>query len=420
MLKAAIQAGGIGSRLAEYYPDLPKPMIPLNGKPLLQHQVEALVGQGFAEITLIVGYKADIIKEHFGDGAGFGAKISYITEHSPLGTGGALALLPKEDTLLLFGDVYCDVDFQRFVEYHQTKKAAITLFVHPNSHPHDSDIVITADDGRVLAWASKKDRQRGDLRNLVNAGLYVFAGSALPSGAAEKCDLEHDIITARLDDSKVYAYRSSEYVKDMGTPERLAQVENDIKSGIASARSLQRKQKAVFIDRDGTINVFSDLVTKPQQLGLLDGAAEAIRLLNQSEYLAICVTNQPIIARGDVTFAELTAIHARLDTLLGEQGAYLDDLIFCPHHPDRGFAGERRELKIDCNCRKPKPGMLLKAAKRYNIDLTQSYMIGDSDRDIGAGQAAGCGTVGIGEASGFSVAADMYCDSLLAAVRQIR
>jgi D-glycero-D-manno-heptose 1,7-bisphosphate phosphatase len=264
----------------------------------------------------------------------------------------------------------------------------------------------------VKAWASKKDSQRGDLRNLVNAGLYVFSASALPSGAVVKRDLEHDIIIPLLASGKVYAYRSSEYVKDMGTPARLAQVEEDIKSGMAAARSLRKKQKALFLDRDGTINVYSGLITKPSQLELCAGAAEAIAQINRSEYLAICITNQPVIARGDVSLAELEEIHARLDTLLGEQGAYLDDLYFCPHHPDRGFAGERVEYKIECACRKPKPGLLLQAAEHYNIDLSKSYMIGDSDRDIGAGEAAGCQTIKIGDPP-------MFCSSLLEAVNKI-
>lgn len=390
MMKAAILAGGRGTRIAGYYPDLPKPMIPLCGKPLLQIQIESLVKQGFTDITLILGYKAEAIKNHFADGGQFGADIQYITEEQPLGTGGALSLLPKEDTLVLFGDVFFDVDFGRFIQFHKRKNADITLFAHPNSHPSDSDIIVTSSDGRVITWASKNDKGRGQLRNLVNAGMYIFSSASIPEGEAGRRDLEHDIILPKLKDCRVYAYRSAEYVKDMGTPERLLAVERDLKSGITAARSLRHKQKAIFLDRDGTINVYDGLIVKPDQLRLIEGAAQAIRHINRSQYLAICVTNQPVVARGDVTFEGLNNIHARLDTLLGNEGAYLDDLLFCPHHTDRGFEGEVAELKLDCDCRKPKPGLLLQAAQRYNIDLSQSYMIGDSDRDIVAGRAAGC------------------------------
>ncbi len=392
-MRAAILAGGKGTRIATCYPDIPKPMIPLCGCPVLEQQIRQLASQGIRDITLIVGYKANVIQEYFENGKRFDANISYIVESSPLGTGGALPLLPREDTLLLLGDVYCEVDFLRFLEFHYRAQAGITLFVHPNSHPYDSDIVVLGDNGKVLAWKSKNDSFRGELRNLVNAGFYIFRADELPKGDTVRCDLERDIITPRIRSGQVYGYRSSEWVKDMGTPERLAQAECEIQHGIATARSMRYQQKAIFLDRDGTIIASDGYITKPEQVRLLDGAAEAIKQINQSEYLAICITNQPVIARGDVTLEELEAIHARLDTLLGEQGAYLDDLFFCPHHPDKGFKGERSEYKIDCDCRKPKPGMLLAAAEKFNIDLSQSWMIGDSLRDWLAGDAAGCRTI---------------------------
>ncbi len=396
-MRAAILAGGKGTRIAAQYPDIPKPMIPLCGRPVLEQQIRQLATQGIRDITLIVGYKADVIQKYFGDGKSFDVNISYIVENSPLGTGGALPLLPQEDTLLLLGDVYCEVDFRRFVEFYHRVQAGITLFVHPNSHPYDSDIVVLGDNGKVLAWKSKNDSCRGELRNLVNAGFYIFRADELPKGDTVRCDLERDIITPRIKYGQVYGYRSAEWVKDMGTPDRLAQAENEIQRGIVAARSMRYQQKAIFFERDGTIIASDGYITKPEQVRLLDGAAEAIKQINQSEYLAICITNQPVIARGDVTLEGLEAIHARLDTLLGEQGAYLDDLFFCPHHPDKGFKGERPEYKIDCDCRKPKPGLLLEAARKYNIDLSLSWMIGDSNRDWLAGKAAGCRTMTVDE-----------------------
>ena len=123
---------------------------------------------------------------------------------------------------------------------------------------------------------------------------------------------------------------------------------------------------------------------------LLPNVADAVKIINNSGYLAILVTNQPQIARGDVTFESLSLIHDKLETLLGAEGAYLDAIYYCPHHTDKGFEGERIEYKINCDCRKPKPGMLIKASDDFNIDLSASYMIGDSDRDIEAGENAGC------------------------------
>ena len=394
-MRAAILAGGRGTRIGELFPNLPKPMVPILGKPILQRQIESLAAQGIGDITLIIGHRADQIQAHFGEGAAFGAKVSYIIEDQPLGTGGALSMLPADDTLLLYGDVYCEADFWRFISFHNNKDADVTLFAHPNSHPHDSDIIVADQGSRVTAWKSKNDTNRGDLRNLVNAGLYVFSRRALPKGPSTKLDLERDIIVPMLPSKKVFAYRSTEYVKDMGTPKRLNEVEMDVQSGMAASRNLKNRQRAVFLDRDGTINELRGLIDSPDNIELLPRAAEAIRMLNKSPFLAICVTNQPIIARGMASHEQLDAIHARLDTLLGREGAYLDDLLHCPHHPDKGYPEENPDYKIECLCRKPKPGMLLEAAERYNIDLSQSYMIGDSTADILAGFSAGCAVMGV-------------------------
>ena len=132
---------------------------------------------------------------------------------------------------------------------------------------------------------------------------------------------------------------------------------------------------------------------------MIDGVADAIKKINASGFLAIVVTNQPVIARGEVSFEEMEVIHNKMETLLGKEGAYLDGIYFCPHHPHKGYEGERPELKFDCDCRKPKPGMLMNAAHDFNIDLSQSWMIGDGEVDIKAGQNASCKTalIGIGD-----------------------
>jgi D-glycero-D-manno-heptose 1,7-bisphosphate phosphatase len=163
------------------------------------------------------------------------------------------------------------------------------------------------------------------------------------------------------------------------------------------------------MDRDGTINKYVGFLRNIVDFELLPGVADTIKKINASGYLAIVVTNQPVIARGEVTIPELTEIHNKMETLLGAEGAYLDAIYYCPHHPHKGYEGEVPELKIDCDCRKPKPGMLLKAAEDFNIDLSRSWMIGDGENDIRAGKAAGCKTalLGSGEYS-----QDITVDSL--------
>ena len=209
----------------------------------------------------------------------------------------------------------------------------------------------------------------------------------------DKIDLDRMLLKPLAGTGKMFYYDSPEYVKDMGTPQRYQSVCDDYRTGIVRAKNLSSQQKAIFLDRDGTINRYVGFLREMDEFELLPGVVEAIRKINQSQYLAIVVTNQPVIARGEVTKEQLDGIHQKMETLLGEGGAYIDALYYCPHHPDKGFEGEIPELKIDCDCRKPKPGMLLQAASDYNIDLSQSWMIGDSENDRKAGENAGCQTL---------------------------
>jgi len=394
-MRAVIMAGGKGTRVASVNDTLPKPMLPICGKPVLQHQVECLRRQGITEITLTIGHLGEQISNFFWDGSKFGVQIDYIQEKVPLGTAGALYHLKGKatnDFLLINGDLIFDVDFQRLMEFHKSKGAAVTLLAHPNDHPYDSGIILADRDSRVTGWLTKEDK-RGWYHNLVNAGIHVISPMLLEKmDAPQKIDLDREILRPLIPTGKVFIYRSPEYIKDMGTPERINQVERDLETGLVQKKNLGQKQRAVFLDRDGTINRYVGFIRKPEDLELLAGAAEAIRRINQSGYLAIVVTNQPVIARGEVTWEGLDEIHRKLETQLGREGAYLDDIFVCPHHPDKGFPGERPEYKLDCDCRKPKPGLLIQAAEKYNIDLAKSWMIGDDQRDVDAGTAAGCRT----------------------------
>jgi D,D-heptose 1,7-bisphosphate phosphatase len=188
-------------------------------------------------------------------------------------------------------------------------------------------------------------------------------------------------------------YASPEYIKDAGTPERLERVRNALTSGAIRRASLNKPQRAVFLDRDGTLNVEHGLIRRAEDLEVFPFAGSAIRRLNEAEWRTVLVSNQPIIARGEVTEAQLRRIHARLETEIGRDHAYLDRIYVCPHHPDRGFPGERTELKIRCDCRKPEPGLILQAQSDLNIDLARSWYIGDSTPDLGAAEKAGVSSI---------------------------
>ena len=399
-MKVVIMAGGKGTRMLSIASDIPKPMIPIEGRPVLEHEIECLCEQGFTDILITVGHLGNVIMDYFGDGLKFGVHITYYFEKEPLGNAGALFQVKDQltdDFLLLNADAMFDIDFNRFVQYHKTHDAVATLFTHPNSHPYESGVIIADEHMAVRKWLAKEDERPEYFKNRVNAGLHVLNKRILEQTVeGGKIDLDRQLLKPLAGTGQMYCYDSPEYVKDMGTPERYYAVCKDFANGIVKARNLKNRQKAIFLDRDGTINEYVGFLTDIKEFRLLDGVAEAIRKINASGYLAIVVTNQPIIARGEVSFTELQEIHNKMETLLGAEGAYIDAIYFCPHHPDKGFEGERVEYKISCDCRKPKPGMLLKAAEDFNIDLSRSWMVGDGKNDVEAGKNAGCKTVLIG------------------------
>lgn len=419
-MKVVIMAGGKGTRISELFPNIPKPMIPVCGIPVLEREIQSLKEQGFTDIILTVGYKAEIIMHHFGNGRKYGVHIDYFVEKEPLGNAGALFQMKDkltEDFLLLNADAMFNVDFNRFVKFHKEHAGLVTLFTHPNNHPYDSGLIIANKDKQVEQWLSKEDDRPVFYQNRVNAGLHVINPEVLNMEVTtQKVDLDRQVLKPLCGTGKMYCYDSPEYVKDMGTPDRYEGVCKDFEKGIVESRNLKNKQKAIFLDRDGTINKYVGFLRKTEQFELLEGVSEAIKKINRSGYLAVVVTNQPVIARGEVTYEGLQEIHNKMETLLGKDGAYLDVIYFCPHHPDSGFEGEVKELKIDCDCRKPKPGMLLQAAEDLNIDLEQSWMIGDGKNDIQAGKNAGCKTALIGNED---YGQSMTVDSLLSFVNKV-
>jgi len=289
-----------------------------------------------------------------------------------------------------------NMDLKRLADFHSQKQSQCTLVLHPNNHPYDSDLVETNSDGKIISFHPKPHDDLQYYHNLVNAGIYVFSPDILRYlDKGKKADFGREVFPRIFRDLRMYGYKTSEYLKDMGTPERWEEVSQDYKSGKIFQFNYENPQKAIFLDRDGVLNVEKSFISKPEDLELYDSAPEAIQKINESQFLNIVVTNQSVIARNLCTLEELDLIHQKLETDLGRQHAYLDALYFCPHHPDKGYPEERKEYKIECDCRKPKPGLFHKAAEDFNISLSDSWMIGDSERDIMAGINAGCQTIGV-------------------------
>ena len=333
-------AGGKGARLAALTKDeIPKPMVPVAGKPLLLWQVERMKENGITDLIMVIGHLGNKIKEYFGDGEQFGVSIRYFEETEPLGTAGSFYYLKDmihgDRFVMMSGDLFFDIDFQRMIRFHEEKGAVATLFVHPNGHPFDSDLLVLDANDKVTAFDSKHNVRDYWYKNCVNAGIFVFEKKIcdyVPEPV--KRNLENDVIKGMLDAGEpIYGYCSPEYVKDVGTVDRVEQTLADIARGVIADKCLKNKQRCIFMDRDGTINQYKGLVYKEDDFVLEDCAVDAIRKINQSGRLGIVITNQPVVARGLCGIEDVENIHKKMETLLGKECVFLDDVFYCPNHP---------------------------------------------------------------------------------------
>ncbi|MDO8684060.1 MAG: HAD-IIIA family hydrolase [Armatimonadota bacterium] len=448
MNQLLILAGGMGTRLRDRLNGLPKPLIPIGGRPLLAHQVELAKKHGFYNIVVFVGYKANAIIDCLGDGGEWGVRIRYEVEQVPLGTAGAvLSSLDRLDDefVVMYGDTMVNVDLGRLCDFHKRECADATLLLHPNNHPMDSDLVEIADNGDIVAFHNRPHPEDTYRQNLVNAGLYVVLRRALAPfvGAGAKTDavargdsrspsiatfdFGSQLFPAMLKNgARLKAYHSPEYIKDIGTPNRYDRVCSQYAAGIVQRGSLDVRQAAVFLDRDGTLieEVGRHGVTAAGEVRLIPNVANAVCRLNDAGIRVVLVTNQPVIAKGFVSEAQLKYIHNTLETLLGRSGAFLDRIYWCPHHPEGGHPGERVELKVPCTCRKPNIGLISQAAKDLNVDLANSWMIGDTTTDMQTGKNAGLRSILVstgyaGRDGKYSVSPDFVSSSLSDAVELV-
>ncbi|KJU81305.1 histidinol-phosphate phosphatase family protein [Candidatus Magnetobacterium bavaricum] len=426
-MTGVIIAGGKGERLKDINKDIPKPMSRINGKTVIEHQLDLLKKYGIQSVYILTGYLGHVIKDYFGDGSTFNLNIKYLDEDIPLGTAGCVKPLAKilnGDFIVFYGDIILDIKIDDFISFHHNKGGSGTLLIHPNDHPYDSDLVVIDEDETIVEFLFK-DQKPQYYGNTANAAIYILSPDVfnyIPDGNS---DFIKNVFPSMLRDGiKLYGYRTSEYVKDMGTVDRLEKIRIDMNVGKPYKTCKVHKRPAIFFDRDGTIIEYVDLLHKVDDIKLFSFSPMSIKKVNDSGYLSFIVTNQPVVARNICDTATVVGIHNKIETLLGHERAYIDRIYFCPHHPDRGYQGENLTYKIDCECRKPETGMILQAIEQYNIDVELSWMIGDTTTDIQTGINAGIKTILVrtgkgGKDNKYNVTANLILNNISDAVDYI-
>ncbi len=428
--QAVILCGGRGTRLADRAGDQPKPMIPLAGRPVLDHIIETLAAAGIRRVLLAAGHRGEVIARHYAGGRASGCAIEVLIESAPRGTAGALrgcADRLEEDFVVAYGDVFLDCSLRGLLAAHAAQRPLGTLLVRASDHPWDSDLVVTDGAGRVVEFVHRREPGRR-YRNLANAGVYVLSRRVLELIPADRpADFGAEVFPAALAGGEILGSQvlaEEAFVQDMGTPERLAAVEEYLadRALAAAARADPQPLAAVLLDRDGVLTADAGLVDRPEKLALLPGAVEALALLRQGGIRCVVTTNQPVVARGLCTPAGLEAIHDRLRAEVAAGGGALEAIYYCPHPPETHHGEGVPELRRACRCRKPAPGLLFRARRELGLDLRACVLVGDRAADVRAGRAAGVRTVLVGDGAARAAARaaappDAEFDSLLAFAR---
>lgn len=405
-MKAFILAGGKGTRLGTLTKTLPKPLVRISGKTILEYQIEFLRKYSIKEIVILINYLGQTIKNYLESGKKWDIVLSYLEEKQPLGTAGGIKKIEedlRDDFLVLYGDLLINIDLGRLIKQHAKNKQSNdrcigTVVVHPNNHPADSDLIEIDKDNKIIQFLSKPHPKNLLYKNLVNAACYILSPKIsryIPQNQAS--DFGKNIFPAIIKNNAhvLYGYNTPEYIKDIGTPKRLREAKQDIKSGWYKENTLKSKKIAIFLDRDGVINKEVDQLCRIENFELIKGSAKAIKKLNENRFYVVVVTNQPMVAKGFCNYNDILKIHKKMETELGKLGAKIDRIYFCPHHPEKGFHGENQTFKRPCTCRKPAIGMIRQAVNDLNIDLKKSYLVGDSTTDAQTAQNAGISFIGL-------------------------
>ena len=368
--QAVILAGGRGTRLLPLTETLPKPMIPFHGKPFLEYLVDLLREQGFERVLLLLGYRANVVQEYFGDGSGFGLDLQYsVTAPDDLTVHRMRTAAPHLDPsfLLLYCDNYWPLQMDRLWERYVRADVPALVTVYSNRDGYTRDSVTVDDAGYVRLF--DRTRTAAGLGG-VEIGFALLERSVLDLMPTEDALFEEAVYPQLAATGQLAAHMTDHRYYSVGSIERLPLTEEFF-----------RRRKTVILDRDGVLNrrpSRAHYVTEWSDFEWLPDSLDALRVLAEAGYRVLVVTNQAGVARGAMSEVALLEIHERMKAEAAEAGGRIDAVYYCPHDWDEG-----------CSCRKPAPGMLLQAQRDFALDLTRTTFIGDDERDAEAAEAAG-------------------------------
>jgi mannose-1-phosphate guanylyltransferase / phosphomannomutase len=400
VISIVILVGGKGTRVKSITNGKSKAEIKLNKKKIIDHQLSELIKLK-KKIYLISNKNYLSLKQHVNKKYK-NSKVSFIDENLQLGTAGALKNLEtlKNDQafLIVFGDLLFNFNFKKLIKFHKFKKSECTLVVHPNSHPMDSDCVDLNDNSQIAEFYKKPHNKNKIINNLCLSGILIVNKKLLKLIKPNVFqDISRDFLENVLKKQiNVFGYKTREYIKDVGTPNRIKEAKKDLSSIKYKKGNINTKIPAVFLDRDGVINKEKNNGKYQNPKKFIKGSLESFKRINNAGFLAILITNQPAVAKGFITLKKLKSDLKFLNYKISRYHGYLDDIYYCIHHPAKGFKNEVKKLKKNCKNRKPNNGMFLLSNKANNIDFKKSVMIGDSYDDYLAAKKTKIKFIGVG------------------------
>jgi len=378
VIQAVILAGGLGTRLKPITDTIPKPMIPFHGKPFLEYLIEMLVEQGIQEVILLLGYLSNKVVDYFGDGSKWNVSIIYSITSVEDDTGLRISKAKElfhDEFLLLYCDNYWPMQLENMYSLFNKTGVDALVTVYTNKDGYTRSNCIVDEKGFITIY--DKTRTLPGLVG-VDIGFFLLRKSILNLLSPGNVNFEKEVIPKLVNNRNIVAFKTDHRYYSVGSHERLKMTD----------KFLERRP-TIILDRDGVLNKKAPkahYVTNWNEWEWLPGSMEAVCTLKRNGYQIIIVSNQAGIARGFMTRADLENIQLKMENDLGDVSASIDGIYYCFH----GW-------EDNCDCRKPKPGMLFQAQRDFNLDLSRVFFVGDDERDETAGNLAGMKTFLVNE-----------------------